>query len=346
MLGTRPEIIKLAPVIQALDRPPMIVHTGQHYDDEMSGSFFSVFALPPPSHNLGIGGQTRGQQIGQTISGLDEILDEAQPEAVVVQGDTNTTMGSAIAANAHGIPLVHIEAGLRSYDRAMPEEHNRVVADHLADLHLVPTDAAAANLAAEGISGTNVVVTGNTVVDSVLFLLDKARADPPEKNFVLSTFHRPENVDNPNRLRRIVAQLADLDLPVVFAVHPRTASMAEANDIDLDAGNIHSRPPAPYMEFLELLASCSLVIGDSGGLQEEVSVVKKPMVVVRNSTERPEVLGSFCTLVSSVDDIASDAAAWLEGIPHSEAELREIPSPYGDGTAGQKSAIAIEGLSS
>lgn len=352
VLGTRPEIVKLAPVIGALSEPPTVVHTGQHYDSNMAAEFFDAFDLPEPSHRLEVGGKSRGEQIGSAVTALDLLFDSLMPSAVVAQGDTNSTMAAAIAANARSIPFAHVEAGLRSYDRAMPEEHNRVVADHLSDLCLAPTATAAANLEAEGIEGAVVRITGNTVVDAVMRLLpaqpDRVRVltrlglVPAE--YVISTFHRPENVDDPDTLRVIVTELASIDLPVLLPLHPRTRAIAERHDIDVEAGRIRTVDPLGYVEFLALLAECRLAVSDSGGLQEEVSVLKRPMVVVRHSTERPEVLGTFCTLVPVGPGISSAGRQWLADDPYSLADLKGLETPYGDGRAGARCVAEIEEL--
>lgn len=352
VLGTRPEIVKLAPVIRALPEPPIVVHTGQHYDSNMAGAFFAAFDLDEPAHFLGIGGMSRGQQIGQAVTALDDLFATIRPSAIVAQGDTNSTMAAAIAANSRAIPMVHVEAGLRSHDRSMPEEHNRVVADHLSDLCLAPTETSALNLTSEGIPLERIEITGNTVVDAVQHLLPEpsARASILERHFVasgqfaLSTFHRPENVDDPARLGTIVEELAALELPVILPVHPRTRAIAENAEIALDRGQVMPMDPLGYVEFLALLAECALVVADSGGLQEEVSVLKRPMVVVRNSTERPEVLGTFCSLVGVGPDVSASGRRWLEGEPYTLEELAGIPSPYGQGDSGQRSAGAITRL--
>lgn len=350
VLGTRPEIVKLAPVISALTKPPFVIHTGQHYDSEMAGVFFDAFGLEEPSHRLHVGGMSRAEQIGNAVLGLDHLLGELEPSAVVAQGDTNSTMAAAIAANARSTPMIHVEAGLRSHDRNMPEEHNRVVADHLSDLCLAPTETSLRNLVSEGIPEERVVITGNTVVDALKHLLpntaarkamlDRHNVEP--SGFVLSTFHRPENVDDPARLQTIVNELAHLEMPVLLPVHPRTRSVAWENGIALDAGGIRPLAPIDYVSFLALLAECALVVADSGGLQEEVSVLKKPMVVVRKSTERPEVMGTFCSLVDVGSKISITARRWLDGEPYTASELAQLRSPYGEGDAGPRSVAAIE----
>jgi len=220
VLGTRPEIIKLSHIITMLGDAALVVHTGQHYDPNLSGSFFEEMHLPEPDIHLAVGGMTRGAQIGTGVSQLDTLFGERAPAAVIVQGDTNAVAAGALAANARQIVLCHIEAGLRSFDRAMPEEHNRVVTDHLSDVCCAPTTTNVENLAREGIGDERVVLTGNTVVEAVEGLLppEPVRRGLAERHgvepgkFILSTFHRPENVDDPVRYRLILEQLASLDL--------------------------------------------------------------------------------------------------------------------------------------
>ena len=347
VLGTRPEIVKLGLVIRALGDRAQVLHTGQHYDVELSQVFFDSFGLHQPVTTLGIGGMSRAQQMGNAISSLEQTLAEEPPSAIVVQGDTNTAAAAAIAANAMEIPLVHVEAGLRSFDRAMPEEHNRVIADHLSDLCLAPTETSKGNLLREGIAEDRIVITGNTVVDAVNHLLpgeDDRKAILAEHgvspgDFVLSTFHRPENVDSPQQFAAILDALRQLERPVVFPVHPR--SRAQIDEHDLDTGGLTLTEPIGYVDFLGLLAECALAVGDSGGVQEEVSVVKRPMVVVRNSTERPEVMGTFCRLTTPGVGIVEAASAFLPTNSPSFTELESIPSPYGDGQASERSVSAI-----
>ena len=348
VLGTRPEIIKLAPIIARLETEPRLVHTGQHYDARLSDSFFESFALRPPATTLGVGGTSRGAQIGNATSALDELFAEISPTCVIAQGDTNSTVAAALAANAREIPLVHVEAGLRSFDRAMPEEHNRVIADHLTDLCLAPTGVSRSNLVAEGIDDRRIAITGNTVVDAVNHLLpdESARAeilsqhDVTREQYVLSTFHRPENVDDPERLATIFSQLRSLPMPVLLPLHPRTRAQVERHGLDRGDGSLRLIEPIGYVPFLGLLAESALAIGDSGGVQEEVSVLKRPMIVVRRSTERPEVVDTFCTLASP-DQISARAREWLTDLPGHLQRLSEMHSPYGDGHAAERSVDAI-----
>jgi UDP-N-acetylglucosamine 2-epimerase (non-hydrolysing) len=350
VLGTRPELVKLAGVIDLLGAAARVIHTGQHYSATMSDAFFADLDLPAPAVRLEIGGQTRGAQIGAAVTALDGHFAADAPRAVVVQGDTNTVLAGAVAANAREIPLVHVEAGLRSHDRAMPEEHNRVVTDHLADLCLAPTDVAAANLRAEGIPDDRIVVTGNTVVEAVQRVLPAADVRAAvrsslgglaEGGYVLATFHRPENVDDPANLETILGELIALPLPTVLPVHPRTEARISGFGLHHLLDDLIIIPPASYRQFLALAADCALLVSDSGGVQEEASVLKRPVVVVRNSTERPEVLGTFAELVKPGPDIGSVAGRWLEDLPATHAWLAGIASPYGDGSASRRSIEAL-----
>lgn len=344
VLGTRPEIIKLAHIILLLDEAAFVVHTGQHYDPNLSEVFFRDLGLPTPDLFLEIGGISRGEQIGSATTSLDRFLAEHQPRAVVVQGDTNSVAAGALAANSRGVFLCHIEAGLRSQDRKMPEEHNRVITDHLSDLCCAPTDTAVANLAAEGIAGSRVALTGNTVVEAVQGLLPTNRGEILERygveagEFVLATFHRPENVDDPDRYAVILNELAGLPLPVLLPLHPRSVARAESFGLGTLLEKLRVTEPIGYRQFLALEAECALMVSDSGGIAEEASVVKRPLVVVRNSTERPEVMGTFAVLVPPGPALGEESRRLLEaGWSH----LAEVPSPYGTGSASQASLEAL-----
>lgn len=344
VLGTRPEIVKLAHLIAGLGNRARVIHTGQHYDYELSAVFFEAFGIPEPAVFLGVGGRTRAGQIAAALGALDELFASEPPRVVVVQGDTNTTLAGALAANAHEIPIVHVEAGLRSRDRRMPEEHNRVVADHLADLCLAPTDTARRHLLAEQIPDERIEVTGNTVVDVAArlvpdageraALLDQLGVCPAD--FALATFHRPENVDDVERLGALLDELSRLPLPVVFPVHPRTRQRICAFGLEDRAEGLLMVPPFGYRAFLGLAAECAFLLSDSGGVQEEASVVKRPAIVVRRSTERPEVVGTFAVLVPSVADLARVVDEVLTDLPARHRRLSGLPSPYGDGRASQR----------
>ena len=346
VLGTRPEIVKLGHIIRLLGDAARVVHTGQHYDPGLSETFFGEMELPAPDLFLEVGGTTRGHQIGEGIKALDEHFSLDPPVAVLVQGDTNSVAAGAIAANARDLFLCHVEGGLRSYDRAMPEEHNRVITDHLSNLSCAPTQVAVDNLLREGIPESRIALTGNTVIEAVLDLLpgpeerkqivDKYDLAPGK--YALSTFHRPENVDDPDRFATILRELGDLPVPVLLPLHPRSVTAANAFGLEHLLHEIRVEKPIGYREFLALEAESALMISDSGGIAEEASVVKRPLVVVRNSTERPEVMGTFATRVAAGPEIGTEARRLLE---QGWAHLEAISSPFGDGTASRKTLDAL-----
>lgn len=340
VMGTRPEIVKLAGIVDELGPAAVIVHTGQHYDRELSGVFFEDLGLPAPDHRMDLGGISRAEQIGRGVAELGRLFDRLRPAAVVVQGDTNSALAGGLAANAGALPLVHVEAGLRSHDRAMPEEHNRVLLDHLADLLAAPTPAAVRNLAREGIGGETVLCCGNTVVEAVHRQLPDAagranllrRFDVCEAGYVLATVHRPENTDDPSVLALVLDSLAALPVPVLMPMHPRTLAAAARAGLALDGGMLRVLPPLSGRDFLGLAAQAALLVSDSGGVQEEVTILGRPLLVVRSSTERPESLTDFARLIRP-QEIAASTRAVLDDLAQVHARLRELPSPYGDGSA-------------
>ena len=338
VLGTRPEIIKLAPLVRALGERALIVHTGQHFDDNMSGAFLDELGVGAPTHLLHVGGLTRGAQIGEATVAVEALLLQSRPAAVVVQGDTNSALGGALAANAAGVPLAHLEAGLRSFDRAMPEEHNRVLIDAVADRCLVPHQANVDLLLREGIPPERIRIVGSTLREALLpmlpsederdELLSAHRVEP--RRYVLATVHRPENTDDEHRLRTILTELASLDLPVVLPLHPRTRARVHQYGLEHLVERLRVLEPLGYRQFIGLAAQSALLISDSGGVQEEATIVKRPVVVMRNSTERPELLGTFAHLVSvgpAIGGAAREILADLEGI---HARLERLPYPYGE----------------
>lgn len=349
VLGTRPEIVKLAGVIDALGAAAVVIHTGQHYDEQMSQVFLDGLGLPVPEHRINLGALARAEQIGRGTAELAALFDKCDPKAVIVQGDTNSALAGALAANATGRPLVHVEAGLRSYDRAMPEEHNRVLVDHVSDLLAAPTVTAVANLAREGISGEHVVCCGNTVIEAVrrqlpdaarrTALLDRLGLEPGR--FVLATIHRPENTDDPATLERILRELGSLALPVVFPQHPRTAAAVRAAGLDSCLDPLQTLEPVDGGDFLALAAESAVLVSDSGGVQEEVTVLGRPLVVVRRSTERPEALEHFACLVRP-GGIAAAVSRYLAGGEALRRQLAGTPSPFGDGTASTTIVQAIQ----
>lgn len=338
VVGTRPEIIKLAPVIHRLGKRALVVHTGQHFDDNMSQSFLDQLRLGQPDLHLAIGGETRGTQIGLATIAIEAFLLDVKPAVIVVQGDTNSGVAGALAANSSQTPLAHVEAGMRSYDRAMPEEHNRVLIDVLADLCLAPHPANAEALRREGIPDSRIRVSGSTLRDALAIIMPSAvdcaeylaaRGVTPNA-FILATIHRAENADNAGNLGAILRELASLALPVVLPLHPRTRNRAIEFGFHDELAALHVCEPIGYREFVSLASEAALLVSDSGGVQEEACIVKRPVVIVRNSTERPEILGTFAHLVAPGPAIGRTVGELLSRLPTVHAELAALPYPYGE----------------
>ncbi|NML49099.1 UDP-N-acetylglucosamine 2-epimerase (non-hydrolyzing) [Streptomyces sp. R302] len=348
VLGTRPELVKLAELIRILGPAARVVHTGQHYDEELSGGFLTELGLPEPEYLTGVGGRPRAVQVAAALGALDGLFATEPPLAVIVQGDTNAALAGALAANARDLPLVHVEAGLRSHDRAMPEEHNRVLIDRLADVLCAATPDNRALLLAEGLPEERIAVTGNPVVEAVRDHLppagERARLLAAHgltaDGYVLATVHRPENTDDREALRAVLTELAALAdrLPVVLPLHPRTRARIDAAGLGglLDAVTV--LPPAGYGTFLALARHAAVLVSDSGGVQEETTVLGRPLIVVRRSTERPEALADFAELVAPGPRIGAAVRARLDEGPLGLRRLAALPSPYGDGTASQRIA--------
>ncbi len=344
VVGTRPEIIKMAPVVRACIArgvPYVLLHTGQHYSYEMDGVFFEELGLPTPHRNLEVGSSTPSAQLGAIISGIEPILLETKPDVVLVEGDTNSVLGAALAANKCGIRVGHVEAGLRSYDRGMPEEINRILTDHLSDHLFAPTEHAREILRGEGIAESRIHVCGNTVVDELL--LQRERADRPgllerfsvtPRGYALATVHRAENTDAPNRLRGILDGLSGasraLGIPVLAALHPRTVARLKALEVNANE-SIRVLPPLSYLDFLGLHLHASLVLTDSGGLQEEACSLRVPCVTLRDNTERPESVHVGANVLAGADPARIVAAARAMA-----ASPRDWPNPFGDGKSGDR----------
>lgn len=345
VLGTRPEIIKLAGVIRNLGTRVSILYTGQHYDDELSDSFFRTFKLPPPNLLLtGISREHRSVQIARATYQLAEHFRRTSPKLVIVQGDTNSALAGAQAANYCGIPVLHVEAGLRSNDRAMPEEINRRLVSVLADIHCAPTSWNAANLVSEGIPLYAVRVTGNTIVEATCESMPGVEESRKileayglcENKFILATIHRPENTDDPERLAEVIEALSEAPIPVLFPVHPRTAESVRVFGLTDLLSRVRHVPPLDYSTFLSLASNARLLISDSGGIQEECTIIKKPLVVVRRNTERPEALASgFAVRVRHRHEISEEITRIL-----ANGELARVlinrPCPFGDGKASER----------
>jgi UDP-N-acetylglucosamine 2-epimerase (non-hydrolysing) len=346
IVGTRPEIVKLAPVIRLLGDNATLIHSRQHEDEELSGVFLAAAGLTQAQSLTGIRGEPRHAQVGRMVEQLGALLSAQRPAAVIVQGDTNTASAGAQAASYTGIPVIHVEAGLRSGDRAMPEEINRCVTGVLADVHCAPTSLAVANLRAEGISAGKIVLTGNTIVEATRRMAPGPRAarqiavrlgaDPD--GFVLATIHRPENTDDPARLEAILSELSKLGLPVVMPLHPRTRAAARRHGLSAALDRLLVVPPADHRTFLGLASQARLLVSDSGGVQEECTVLKRPLIVVRNSTERPESISAGFAYLVQPGPAIGDLGRELIADTGLLRRLAAIPCPYGDGQASERIA--------
>lgn len=338
ILGTRPEIIKMAPIIAELQKKKIsyfIIHSGQHYSYNLDKIFFEQLSLPKPHYRLNVGSASPGEQVAMIILRAEKILKRNRPDVVLVQGDTNTVLGGAIAAKKLGIPVGHVEAGLRSYDELMPEEMNRRLTDHCSDFLFAPTRKAQSILLGEGISRKKIFLTGNTIVDSVNQNVKKIKnfdVDITPGEFFLASLHRQENVDSPKRLKNIISGLKKVksryNLPIVFPIHPRTKKMAEKFKIDLKGIDVIE--PVSYLQFLYLQKNSRLVLTDSGGVQEESCILKVPCVTLRNNTERPETIevGSNVLAGDNSENILRCAKKMLE-------RKSTWKNPFGDGNAAK-----------
>lgn len=304
-IGTRPEIIKMSPVIRELQRlkaDHYVVHSGQHYSYGLDRVFFEQLGLPRPGYRLEAGSGHPGRQTARIIEGAERVFLRNRPDVVLVQGDTNTVLGAAIAAGKLGIPVGHVEAGLRSYDRTMPEELNRILADHCSDYLFAPTPETRDILLGESIPRKKIFVTGNTIVDAVL--QNSARAvQGPAGDYILVSLHRQENVDDPARFAKIAEALRQasekFQMPVIYPMHPRSKKMARRFGIDF--GPVRVVGPADYLTFLGMQRGARLVMTDSGGVQEEACILGVPCVTLRENTERPETVSAGSNMVAGTE---------------------------------------------
>ena len=295
--GARPNFVKIAPLVPTLRAAGIqtdIAHTGQHYDALMSDIFFDDLSIPAPTWSLEVGSGTHAQQTARAMERLEELFDAERPDAVIVVGDVNSTIAGALAAAKLGIPIVHLESGLRSWDTSMPEEINRIVTDRISSLLLTPSQDADEHLRAEGAADERIHFVGNIMVESLLTNLETAEGVDVEGiygvkpgEFAVATCHRAENTDDPEVLAGIMTTLASLDMPVLLFVHPRTRAALADLDLDLDSGGLILHDPVGYLQMLALQSAAALVVTDSGGMQEEACVLGTPCVTMRRNTERP-----------------------------------------------------------
>jgi UDP-N-acetylglucosamine 2-epimerase (non-hydrolysing)/UDP-GlcNAc3NAcA epimerase len=341
VIGNRPQFVKAAAVSHRLRAvaEEVLVHTGQHYDDALSRVFFDELGLPRPEHQLEAGGGTNTAQTAAMLAGLEPLLASERPDVVLVYGDTNSTLAGALAGAQAGIPVAHVEAGMRSYDRAMPEELNRVLTDHAASLLLCSSPAAADTLRGERVAG-EVVVVGDVMVDVFALLAPRAdgavvdRLGLERGAYLLATAHRAGNVDDPERLRALVALLRGVDGPVVLPLHPRTRARLDAAGLLSDLDGVVLAPPLGYLEFTALLLGARAVLTDSGGVQKEAYLAGVPCLTLRETTEwRETVDAGWNTLVGL--DLAAARAALARRPP------AERPPLYGDGRAGERVVEAV-----
>lgn len=350
IVGARPNFMKVAPVMRALDAlgvRQVLVHTGQHYDANMSKIFFEELALPEPDIYLGVGSDTHARQTARIMTAFEDIVRQDRPHLVLVAGDVNSTVAAALVTAKEQIPLGHIEAGLRSFDRAMPEEVNRVVVDHLSDLLFVTEQSGLDHLAQEGIADHKVHLVGNCMVDSLLAHRDNALASAPWEGFGMAprgyglvTLHRPSNVDDPDTLEMLVRTLGHISggLPLLFPVHPRTRARISDAGLPMPPG-LTLVGPQPYLAFLGLMAQARLVLTDSGGIQEETTALDVPCLTLRHNTERPVTVTQGSNRL-----VGTDPEAIVEGV---EAALsggwrRAERPPLWDGQASRRIAEVID----
>jgi UDP-N-acetylglucosamine 2-epimerase (non-hydrolysing) len=359
VVGTRPEIIKMAPVVKEFEKRSVdfvFVHTGQHYDYEMSKVFLEELCLPKPDESFELENSNPAAQIGEMMIKLEKALEKhGKQRIVLIQGDTNSMLAAGLTALKLGIRVGHVEAGLRSFDWRMPEEHNRRMIDHVSHYLFAPTEIAKRNLLEEHVWG-EIFVTGNTVVDAVDMYFDKVRevedrvlSELKFEEYMLVTFHRAENVDDPHVLRDFVRILEKSPMPVVYPIHPRTRKRLQEfglwNQVE-EIAHLQILPPQGYFEFLALMKNARVVMTDSGGLQEEAThpKIKKPVLVLRSSTERPEAVIHGFAKVVGVNPVV--VLTELEKVLNEEPKLPD-QSPFGDGKAGARIVdIALSRLES
>ncbi|MEM3565486.1 MAG: UDP-N-acetylglucosamine 2-epimerase (non-hydrolyzing) [Candidatus Bathyarchaeia archaeon] len=352
VVGTRPEIIKMAPVIRVLQKnkiPFTFVHCGQHCDDNMSQQFIEELALPKPNYNCKVKARSQGEQTANIIKHMERILKKTKPTMVLVEGDTNGVLATTIASVKLGISVGHVEAGLRSFDLRMPEEHNRRLTDHASTYLFAPTKTAENNLKRESVWG-KIYVTGNTVIDAIM-----QHAPVAERNskimeeirferFALATAHRAENVDNPVVLKNFIEAFMEAPIPIVYPVHPRTQKRLKQSRIYAKAKkskNLQILPPLGYLDFLTLMKRCEIILTDSGGIQEEATAppIRKRVLVLRTSTERPEAVEAGFTKVVGIEK-----QNILKALEESLENRKELPagSPFGKGDAAEQIVKIIE----
>lgn len=359
ILGTRPEIIKMAPVIDEINRRShelLLIHTGQHYDKEMSDNFFLDLELPKPNYNIHVGSGSHGKQTALMMDGIEDVLISEKPDIVLVQGDTNAVLAGALVAQKLHIPVGHVEAGLRSFDVSMPEEINRMGADCCSHLYFVPTEESAINLALEGYFPKDIFITGNSVVDTCFrnlkiaenssTIIDDLNLDNLN-NIITFTMHRAENVDDKQRLQSIIGALMELkDFNIIFPIHPRTKKTLENFGLYKkfeSLPHIHITKPIGYLDFLVLISKSIIILTDSGGLQEEAITLNVPALTLRYNTERPETVTAGGNILVGADkDYILETANKILNNEEFYNNMKNAKNPYGDGNSAVQILDIIE----
>lgn len=348
--GARPNFMKIAPVMAALAETGIaaqLLHTGQHYDAAMSDSFFADLGIPRPDHHLEVGSASHAVQTAEIMKRFEPILDRVQPQAVLVVGDVNSTIACALVAAKRGVKVIHVEAGLRSYDRAMPEEINRVLTDQISDLLFITERSALANLEREGIDSTRVEFVGNVMIDTLYRNLEQAV--PSERTlgtrlerYAVLTLHRPSNVDDPATLAALLDVIGEINrsLPVVVPLHPRTRGNIEKFGLTARLDGLHLLPPVGYLDMLGLMRDATLVLTDSGGIQEETTALGVPCLTLRENTERPITIAEGTNTLVGPDPDAIRAA--FRDVIENGGKAGRIPE-YWDGRAAMRIAHHLQG---
>jgi UDP-N-acetylglucosamine 2-epimerase (non-hydrolysing) len=345
VVGARPNFMKVAPVMAALSRQggvvQTLVHTGQHYDTNMSEIFFAQLLIPMPDLNLEVGSGSHAEQTASVMTRLEPVILERKPDVVLVYGDVNSTLAAALVCAKLAVPVAHVEAGLRSFDRTMPEEINRLLTDQIAELLFTPSADAEANLLREGVAAEKIHFVGNVMIDTLERLLPRAHRvalmDVPTR-YALITLHRPSNVDDPAMLRRIIQTLEEIsrELPVLFPIHPRTRQRLDEWRIEVSLnGQLRLMDPIGYLEFLALQRKATVVITDSGGIQEECTYLGVPCLTLRENTERPVTVTTGTNVVVGRD--MGRLHAEVDRILAGKAKPGKVP-PLWDGKASERIA--------
>lgn len=339
VVGARPQFIKAAPVSRVIREygEEILVHTGQHYDQSMSDVFFEELHIPLPDYHLHVGSKSHGAQTGQMLEKIEEVLLKEKPDCVLVYGDTNSTLAGSLAASKLHIPVAHVEAGLRSFNRRMPEEINRVLTDHVSKWLFCPTETAIRHLETEGIT-QGVYLVGDVMLDAVEYnrrlahekstILHDLNVQP--KEYVLITLHRAENTDDENRLREIIHAINHLSMPAVFPLHPRTNHKLKAMGLSITNSMVHVIEPVGYLDMLELEVHAKKILTDSGGVQKEAFFAQVPCITMRDETEWTETVELGTNIL-----VGADSQKILEAVEQFEVDFGKIPSVFGDGRAAE-----------